>query len=175
MVPPATPASETGRTLPVVPATRNTGCWLTLLGEVYPTATMVPADATVAPTTDSVSALPSDPVCCQAPPVPVLVNATSWPAALAPATTKPKLLPLTSPGFHPEFAPLVPADCHRVPCGEKYAPPSGVPLAHRPGRPASRPDASEPSPVIAVPPPWSAGTVTRVQVEPPLVLSQTPA
>jgi len=80
---------------------------------------MVPADATVAPTTDSVSALPRDPVGCQVPPVPVLVKATSWPAVLAPATTKPKSLPLTRPGFQPADAPIVPAYCHAVPLGEK--------------------------------------------------------
>src|SRR4029077_19694353 len=153
MEPPAMRASETGRALPVAVAIRNTGCWLTLLGEVYPTATMVPADATVAPTTDSVSALPRDPVCCHAPPVPVLVKATSWPVTLAPATTKPKSLPLTSPGFQPADALMVPAYCHAVPFGEKKAPPSGAPLAERPGRTASSPDASEPRPVIAVPAP----------------------
>ena len=49
-----------------------------------------------------------------------------------------------------------------------------APLADRPGRTASRPEPSKARPVIAVPAPWSAGTVTRVHVDPPSVLSQTP-
>ena len=70
---PAMPASWTGRTLPSVLASRKTGCWPSLLAAVYPTATMVPAEATVAPTTDSAAALPSRPVGSQVVPVPVLV------------------------------------------------------------------------------------------------------
>ena len=66
-------ASWTGRTLPSVLASRKTGCWLVLLAAVYPTATMVPAGGTVAPTTDSAPALPSRPVGSQVEPVPVLV------------------------------------------------------------------------------------------------------
>ena len=68
-----TPDRETGRTLPAVFASRKTGCWLTRSPAVYPTAMMVLAGATVAPTTDSVDALPSVPVGCQLAPVPVLV------------------------------------------------------------------------------------------------------
>ena len=73
MVAPAMPASETGRTVPSVPASRKTGCWLTLLAAVAPMATTVPAGATVAPATDAAAALPSGPVGSQAVPVPVLV------------------------------------------------------------------------------------------------------
>ena len=73
MAAPAMPASEIGRTLPSVLASTKTGCWLILLAAVYPIATMVRADATVAPTTDSAAALPSGPVGSQAVPVPVLV------------------------------------------------------------------------------------------------------
>ncbi len=70
---PARLVSWTGRTVPSVLASRKTGCWLTLLAAVYPTATMVPAGATVAPTTDSAAALPSRPVGSQVVPVPVPV------------------------------------------------------------------------------------------------------
>ena len=65
--------TETGRTLPVVVASRNTGCWLTVLACVAPTATTVPPGATVTLGIDSLAASPSDPVGCQAAPVPVLV------------------------------------------------------------------------------------------------------
>ena len=65
--------TETGRTLPVVVASRNTGCWLTVLPCVAPTATTVPPGATVTLGIDSLAAWPSDPVGCQAAPVPVLV------------------------------------------------------------------------------------------------------
>ncbi len=67
------PASGTGRTLPAVFASRNTGCWLTGPAAVYPMAMIVLPGTTVAPTTDSVAALPSEPVGSQAAPVPVLV------------------------------------------------------------------------------------------------------
>ena len=43
------------------------------LAAVYPIATMVPAGATVAPTTDSAAALPSEAVGSQEVPVPELV------------------------------------------------------------------------------------------------------
>ena len=65
------PASETDRTVPSVPASRNTGCWLILLAAVAPIATTVPPDATVAPDTDATDALPSGPVGSQDVPVPV--------------------------------------------------------------------------------------------------------
>ena len=70
---PAMPASGTGRTVPSVPASRKTGCWLTLLAAVAPIATTVPPGATVAPDTDATAALPSGPVGSQDVPVPVLV------------------------------------------------------------------------------------------------------
>jgi len=50
--------------------------------------------------------------------------------------------------------------------------PSPAPLAERPGRIAMSPASSKPSPLIVVPAPWSAGIVSRVHAEPPLVLSQ---
>ena len=49
--------------------------------------------------------------------------------------------------------------------------PSAAPLAVRPGRTAISPEPSNPRPLIAVPAPWSAGMLSRVQVVPPLVLS----
>ena len=73
MAAPVMPASGTGRTVPSVLASRKTGCWLRLFAAVYPTATMVPAGAAVAPTTDSAAALPSGPVGSQVVPAPVLV------------------------------------------------------------------------------------------------------
>ena len=73
MIAPAMPASEIGRTLPSMFAMRKTGCWPAGPTAVYPTATMVPGWATVAPITDSVAARPSGPVGNQAVPVPVLV------------------------------------------------------------------------------------------------------
>ena len=73
MAAPAMPASETGCTVPLVLASRRTGCWLTWLAAVYPIATMVPAGAAVAPTTDSAPALPSVEVGSQAVPGPVLM------------------------------------------------------------------------------------------------------
>ena len=51
--------------------------------------------------------------------MPLLVKATSWPAVLDPATTNPKSLPLTSPGFQPADAPMVPAYCQAWPFSEK--------------------------------------------------------
>ena len=67
-------AVETGRTVPVGLASRNTACWLILPPpEVLPTAMTVPPDPTVAPSTFWVAAWPSDPVGCQVPPVSVLV------------------------------------------------------------------------------------------------------
>ncbi len=72
-MPPARPTSETGWTLPAAFASRNTGCWLTGLGTVDPMAMIVWPGTTVAPATDSVLALPSEPAGSQAVPVPVLV------------------------------------------------------------------------------------------------------
>ena len=59
--------------MPLVLASTRTGCWPVRLAAVYPIATMVPAGATVAPTTDSELALPSEEVGSQDVPVPVLV------------------------------------------------------------------------------------------------------
>jgi hypothetical protein len=61
-VAPAMPLSEIDRTVPSVPASRKTGCWLILLAAVAPIATTVPPGATVAPDTDATDALPSGPV-----------------------------------------------------------------------------------------------------------------
>src|SRR5579862_8468276 len=73
ITPPGIPASEIGRTVPAVFASTSIACWPILLAAVYPTATMVPAGATVAPTTDSSAASPSGPVGCQLAPSPLLV------------------------------------------------------------------------------------------------------
>ncbi len=70
-------------------------------------------------TTDSRAAGPSEPVGCQVPPVPVLVYATLCPVEVWPATTKPSLVPLTTPGLQPAAPPIVPAYCHASPFGEK--------------------------------------------------------
>ena len=86
---PAMPDTWTGRTVPSVLASRKTGCWLTWLRAVDPTAMIVPARATVAPDTECAAAVPSGPAGRQSVPLPVLVEATSWPAALVPVTTKP--------------------------------------------------------------------------------------
>ena len=67
------PGTETGRTLPVVVASRKTGRWLTALARVAPTATTVPPGATVTPVTDSAAARPSVPVGRHVVPVPLLV------------------------------------------------------------------------------------------------------
>ncbi len=72
MAAPAMPASETGCTVPLVLASTRTGCWPAGLTVLYPMATIVPAGATVAPTTDSALALPMAEVDSQAVPVPVL-------------------------------------------------------------------------------------------------------
>ena len=61
------------RTLPAAFASRNTGCWLIRLAAMPPMAMIVSPGTTVAPFTDTVLALPSDPVGSQAVPVPVLV------------------------------------------------------------------------------------------------------
>jgi hypothetical protein len=73
MAAPAMLSSGMGRTLPLAPASSRTGCWPVGPAVVYPTATMVPAGATVAPTTDSVAASPSGQVGSQAVPLPVAV------------------------------------------------------------------------------------------------------
>src|SRR5437764_14029432 len=104
MVAPGMPASETDRTVPSVPASRKTGCWLILLAAVAPIATTAPPGATVAPDTDARAALPSVPVGSQDAPVPVLVKAVICPAAVVPVTTKPALLPFTTLGVHPPVA-----------------------------------------------------------------------
>ena len=73
MAAPAMPASATWCTVPLALASTKTGCWPAGLGVVYPIATIVPAGATVAPTTDSAAALPSEAVGSHEVPVPVLV------------------------------------------------------------------------------------------------------